>query len=89
MQSRRYTIRGRVQGVWYRSTLQQRANEAGYSGYVRNLSDGSVEAVVSCTDDDCFDRFERLLREGSPLSVIDLMTYDIIEEIFEGEFEVR
>ncbi|UFS63363.1 acylphosphatase [Sulfurimonas sp. HSL-3221] len=89
MQSRLYAIRGRVQGVWYRATIQQLAQEAGVSGYIRNCSDGSVEAAVSCPNDDCFDQFERLLWEGSPLSVVDNVSYDIIEELFEGGFEQR
>jgi acylphosphatase len=89
MQSRRYSIRGRVQGVWYRATLQQRAREAGFSGYVRNMADGSVEAAVSCPNDDCFDRFEVLLYQGSPLSAVEATSYDVIEEVYEGDFEVR
>ena len=89
MQSRRYRILGRVQGVWYRATLQQHAREAGYCGYVRNLSDGSVEAGVSCPNESCFDDFEVLLWQGSPLSVVDTVSYDIVEEVFEGDFEVR
>jgi len=88
MQSRRYTVRGRVQGVWYRATVQQRATDEGFPGYIRNLSDGSVEAAVSCPNEACFDRFEVLLREGSPLSVVENMSYDVIEEQFEGAFEV-
>ncbi|WP_345973275.1 acylphosphatase [Sulfurimonas diazotrophicus] len=89
MQSRLYAIRGRVQGVWYRATIQQLAQAAGVSGYIRNCSDGSVEAAVSCPNDDCFDQFERLLWEGSPLSVVDNVSYDIIEGVFEGGFEQR
>lgn len=89
MLSRRYIVQGRVQGVWYRATLQELAREAGFSGYVRNLSDGSVEAAVSCPDENGFDEFERLLWQGSPLSVVDNVSYDIIYEVFEGAFEVR
>lgn len=89
MHSRRYNIRGSVQGVWYRATLSRHANEAGFHGYVRNLPDGSVEAAVSCADESCFERFERLLWKGSPLSRVDSVTYDTIDERFEGAFEVR
>lgn len=89
MQSRRYIVRGNVQGVWYRAAIEELAREAGFSGYIRNLQDGSVEAGVSCPNDDCFDRFEVLLHQGSPLSIVDNISYDIIEEIFEGEFERR
>ena len=44
--SRRLVISGLVQGVGFRFFLAQEAREAGLVGYVRNLDDGSVEAVL-------------------------------------------
>ena len=37
---------GRVQGVGFRFTVQRYANEAGVTGYVKNLWSGQVEIVV-------------------------------------------
>lgn len=42
---RRVVIRGRVQRVGYRAWVQYAALERGLDGWVRNRTDGSVEAV--------------------------------------------
>ncbi|MBR9972917.1 acylphosphatase [Magnetospirillum sulfuroxidans] len=43
--SKRVLIHGRVQGVWYRGWTVQQAQALNLSGWVRNLSDGGVEAL--------------------------------------------
>ncbi|RMD69183.1 MAG: acylphosphatase [Bacteroidetes bacterium] len=39
-----YDIRvyGKVQGVWYRASTRQKAEELGLTGFVQNMPDGSV-----------------------------------------------
>jgi len=43
-------IEGRVQGVGYRAWVEREARGKGLAGWVRNRTDGSVEAVF-CGDD--------------------------------------
>jgi acylphosphatase len=44
-------VTGRVQGVWFRSSTKQKADELGLKGWVRNMDDGSVEAVFQGEED--------------------------------------
>lgn len=39
-------IHGRVQGVFFRLETQKAARQCGATGWVRNLPDGAVEAVM-------------------------------------------
>ena len=41
------TIRGRVQGIGYRAWVEHQARTSKLEGWVRNRSDGSVEALFA------------------------------------------
>lgn len=51
MEARRYTIRGRVQGVGFRYFVQAAAQELGIGGWVRNNPDGAVEILAAGTNE--------------------------------------
>jgi acylphosphatase len=88
MERRRVIVRGAVQGVFFRDSCRRNALAAGVTGWVRNCSDGSVEAVF----------------EGDPRAVQDLCDWcrqgpeqarvddvQVVSEHLRGEsgFEVR
>ncbi|MGI8576529.1 MAG: acylphosphatase [Nocardioidaceae bacterium] len=50
MIARRVVVHGRVQGVFFRDSCRDAAAEAGVTGWVRNRSDGAVEAVFEGDD---------------------------------------
>jgi acylphosphatase len=59
-----------VQGVWFRESTRQAAQRASVCGWVRNLPDGSVEAVLDGTPD-AVERVLGQLRRGPPLARVD------------------
>ncbi len=63
MRSARLRITGRVQGVGYRAWMMQVAGRFGLRGWVRNRSDGGVEALV-IGEEDAVARIIEACREG-------------------------
>ena len=86
----RFIIQGKVQHVYYRKFVSQALMQKQYKGYIQNLSNGSVEVVAEIFDDD-FDTFYTILKKGSPLSAVETISYDIIDDaIFTTDgFEIR
>ncbi|WP_455372286.1 acylphosphatase [Limibacillus halophilus] len=62
-------VRGRVQGVWYRAWTGEQAAALGLRGWVRNRSDGAVEAVIAGSDE-ALETMLRRFHEGPPLAKV-------------------
>lgn len=89
MNSYKFTVYGKVQGVWYRKYVMQIAESLGYVGYVRNLEDGNVEVVVNLELQSELESFVSKLYEGSTFSnVKDIECIKIDFTDFES-FEMR
>ena len=67
MKRYRCVVSGKVQGVSYRKFVSDAARSAGFRGYVRNLPDGTVEAVVDTPESE-LEAFKSILKKGSPMS---------------------
>jgi acylphosphatase len=77
------TVKGRVQGVYFRSSTVQQARHLGLTGWVMNRRDGSVEVVAEGRSD----RLEELVawcRQGPPGARVDEV--DVERQGFRGEF---
>ncbi|MCS7102510.1 MAG: acylphosphatase [Candidatus Korarchaeum sp.] len=77
-------IYGRVQGVFFRSTMREIANELGVNGWVRNMPDGSVEAIVE-GERDRVEELIRWARRGPPLAKVERV--EVEWEEFRGDWE--
>ncbi|MCO4844998.1 MAG: acylphosphatase [Sulfurovum sp.] len=86
----RFIIFGKVQGVFYRKSVSQTMMKKQYKGYIQNLDDATVEVVAEVFDDD-FDTFMGILKEGSLLSSVKDIQYEIINdaEFTTDGFEIR
>jgi acylphosphatase len=60
---RRFVVSGRVQGVGFRYAACAEAERLGLTGWVRNLSNGDVEALA-CGEADTLHAFEQWLWQG-------------------------
>ena len=63
-------VHGRVQGVNFRYYTRQQAQQLGITGWVRNLSDGSVE-VFACGDRPLLEQLLNWLHHGPSEAHVD------------------
>jgi acylphosphatase len=85
----RVTIRGRVQGVGYRDAMVYAACALGVCGWVRNRSDGAVEALVQ-GEDAAVENLLRWCRRGPPAArVMEIKTLDVTPDAAIVLFERR
>jgi acylphosphatase len=67
--ARRCYVSGRVQGVFYRASTCERAQQLGCRGYARNLADGRVE-VLAVGDQEAVDALTEWLWHGPPAAQV-------------------
>ena len=78
---RHVVVTGSVQGVWFRDTCQGLARRAGVAGWIRNRSDGSVEAVFEGPEP-AVDELVAWCHDGPERARVDAVTVD--EQAVEG-----
>ncbi len=74
MTTRHLVIHGRVQGVYFRESMRQRARQLGVTGWVRNRTDGTVEAMVQADAEAVATIIEWARRSPGAANVTDLKT---------------
>ena len=76
--ARLFTIKGRVQGVFFRASTQRVAVSLGLSGYAINLPDGNVEVLAFGTDD-AMDKLGDWLEHGPEMARVDRVRVESID----------
>ena len=51
MKTLKIIITGTVQGVFFRKFIQEKAEQLGLNGFIRNLDDGNVEVIIEGKDE--------------------------------------
>jgi acylphosphatase len=69
IQCRRYIVRGKVQGVFFRASARDVAQELGITGHAVNLPDGTVE-VLACGSAGALNSMGQWLRRGPAMAKV-------------------
>jgi len=83
MKTIRLTIKGKVQGVFYRATAQDVADLLGIKGWIRNLPDNNVE-ITATASEEILQKFINWCKQGPPKAKVNEV---IIEELTLEEFK--
>ena len=85
---KRVVVTGIVQGVWFRGSTVDAASRLPVAGWVRNLPDGSVEAVFEGPVE-AVDAMVTWARSGPPNAVVERV--EVVDEPPEGlrAFSIR
>ena len=82
MKTIRLTVKGKVQGVYYRASAKNIAEQLAITGWIKNLPDRNVE-IRATSSEEILQQFINWCRHGSPRAIVDEV---IIEELGIEEF---
>ena len=83
MKKNHVVIEGKVQGVFFRANMQRVARSLDLAGWVRNLPDGRVEAVVEGAEKNMAAMLD-WCRQGPPYAVV--RQVEVAEEQYSGDY---
>jgi len=83
MKTIRLTIKGKVQGVFYRATAKDVADQLGIKGWVKNLPDNNVE-ITATAPEETLQKFINWCKQGPPKARVDEV---IVEELTLEDFK--
>jgi acylphosphatase len=89
MKAVRFLVGGKVQGVFFRASVRDRAVALQLRGFARNLADGRVE-VLAIGEDDAVEEMAQWLHYGPPQArVEELERIDGADEPDVDGFDIR
>ena len=87
----KFIVSGKVQRVFYRKYVSQALQKEGFIGYIKNLTDGTVEVAIKTEPNQNISKVLDILYKGSPKSEVKAISMDMCKEniTFNNRFEVR
>ena len=76
-------VSGRVHGVFFRAETQEKAQQLGITGWVRNLADGRVEAIFE-GEKAKVEEMINCAKSGPPGAIVNHL--DLVWEEYKAEF---
>ena len=73
-------VKGRVQGIGYRFFVERVANELGVTGYVKNMTDGSVKVEAEASRD-VLELFTAELKKGPSIAYVESVFVNITDNL--------
>ena len=84
--ARRFTVRGRVQGVFFRESTRRVAESLGITGHAINLANGDVE-VLACGEPAALDDLADYLKDGPTMAVVSGVSSEVVDIAESEEFD--
>ena len=84
----RLEIKGKVQGVFFRATASRIAEKNNLKGWIKNKSNGDVEAMVTGKKE-AVETFIKWCKDGPKRAVIDEVNITPLDEIIFSEFQIK
>jgi acylphosphatase len=86
--AKRVVVHGSVQGVFFRDTTRRKAEQRGVRGWVRNVDDGTVEALFE-GDPEAVEAMVSFAGEGPRGADVERVDVSDAEPEGGGGFEIR
>ena len=84
MKTIRLTVKGKVQGVFYRASAKNIADQLAITGWIKNLPDRNVE-ISATSSEELLQQFIDWCRQGPPRAVVEeVIIEDLQFETFTG-----
>lgn len=81
-------VSGRVQGVYYRQSTKNKAQELGITGYVKNLPDGNVQILASGTSQQ-LNQLVAWCKQGPPAAIVNTVQVESIAPLAFPGFSIQ